>query len=45
MQALGTEETRSALKEVTAKRQELFNKAIPRFGGQNPFEEPAPPKR
>ena len=45
MQLLGTEETKSALKELAAKRQELFNKAIARFGGQNPFDEPARPKR
>ena len=45
MQSLGTEETKSALKELTAKRQELFNKAIARFDGQNPFDEPARPKR
>lgn len=45
MQTLGAEEARSALKALTAKRQELFNKAVARFGGQNPFEEPAPRKR
>lgn len=45
MQTLGTEETRSALEALTAKRQDLFKKAIARFGGQNPFEERASPKR
>lgn len=45
MPSLSTEETRSALKVLVAKRQQLFNKAIARFGRQNPFDEPTPPKR
>ena len=44
MQSLGTEEKKSVLNDFTAKRQELLNEAIARFGGQNPFNEPARPK-